>query len=245
MLLNIFSRAAGWRKRRLPMVDFFGFLATGFVIVFAFATLLAFADLSPPLRLAFATGAALWVGLALAAGAAGWLTVARPAPVVGLFVALPLLAAALFAWPVLMSVPLQLMIGLNIGRIVAFEFLALQAAGRLSGPFPVSAALGDIITAVLALPMLVLVRDPARHALPLHAWNLFGMADLLLALTLGVTSAQGSPLQVFPPPGSAAMQALPFSLIPTVLVPVWLMMHGAIFVRLRRARLSPSPRAPG
>jgi len=30
------------------------------------------------------------------------------------------------------------------------------------------------------------------------------------------------------------MQALPFSLVPTVLVPVWLMMHGAIFVRLRR-----------
>jgi len=93
---------------------------------------------------------------------------------------------------------------------------------------------GDIITAVLALPMLLLARDPARHALPLHAWNLFGMADLLLALTLGVTSADGSPLQIFPPPGSAAMQALPFSLVPTVLVPVWLMMHGAIFVRLRR-----------
>lgn len=40
------------------------------------------------------------------------------------------------------------------------------------------------------------------------------------------------------------MQALPFSLVPTVLVPLWLMMHGAIFVRLRRAA-SPSLRAPG
>ena len=61
-------------------------------------------------------------------------------------------------------------------------------------PFPTSAAWGDIITAVLAVPMLVLARDPARHVLALQAWNLFGMLDLAAALTLGVTSAAGSPL---------------------------------------------------
>jgi hypothetical protein len=244
MMLNIFCPAAGSAQEETAMVDFAGFFAAAFMIVFAFATLLAFADLSPTARLVTAAVVAAWVGLAAAAGAAGWMASTRPVPLVGLFVVLPLVAAALFARPVLMSVPLQLMIGLNIGRLVAFEFLALQAEGRLSGPFPNSAAWGDIITAVLALPMLALARDPVRHALPLHAWNLFGMADLLVALTLGVTSADGSPLQIFPPPGSAAMQALPFSLVPTVLVPLWLMMHGAIFVRLRRAA-SPSLRAPG
>src|SRR5262245_55456007 len=39
--------------------------------------------------------------------------------------------------------------------------------------------------------------------------------DLALAITLGVTSAEGSPLQVFAGPGSAAMQQLPWSFVPT------------------------------
>ena len=227
------------------MTDFAGTLLTTFMIVLATTTLLAFADLSRPARLVTAVIVALWVGLATAAGAAGWMANARPVPLVGLFVAVPLIAAALFARQALIGLPLQLMIGLNIGRIIAIEFLLLQAEGRLSGPFPTSAAWGDIITAVLAVPMLVLARDPARHVVALHAWNLFGMLDLAAALTLGVTSAAGSPLQIFPPPGSAAMQALPFSLIPSVMVPLWLIMHGAIFAQLRRLSFSPSSRAPG
>ena len=36
----------------------------------------------------------VWIGLAAAAAGAGWLKIARPVPVVGLFVVVPLLAAA-------------------------------------------------------------------------------------------------------------------------------------------------------
>ena len=69
------------------------------------------------------------------------------------------------------------------------------------------------------------------------AWDLFGAADLLLAITLGVTSAEGSPLQIFnAPPGSAAMQQLPWSFVPTVLVPFWLILHAIIWAQLRRLR---------
>ena len=54
----------------------------------------------------------------------------------------------------------------------------------------------------------------------------------------------GSPLQVFhDAPGSAAMQALPWAFVPTVLVPIWMVLHGIVFAQLRR--LSPSVRAPG
>src|SRR5262245_32727007 len=47
----------------------------------------------------------------------------------------------------MLSVPMPLMIGLNIGRIFAVLFFLLAAEGRLSGPFPVFAGWGDIITA--------------------------------------------------------------------------------------------------
>jgi hypothetical protein len=49
-----------------------------------------------------------------------------------------------------------------------------------------------------------------------------------------VTSANGSPLQLIHwGAGSTAMQSLPWSLVPTVLVPFYLIMHGIIFAQLR------------
>jgi len=68
-------------------------------------------------------------------------------------------------------------------------------------------------------------------------WNLLPTADLVLAIFLGITSAQGSPLQLFySSPGSAAMQYLPWSFVPTVLVPIYLIMHATIWAQLRVRR---------
>jgi len=67
-------------------------------------------------------------------------------------------------------------------------------------------------------------------------WNAFGTIDLVDALALGVISTNGSPLQVIHAGvGSQAMQMLPWSLLPTVLVPMLLIVHGVIFFRLARA----------
>src|SRR5207244_2519099 len=113
-------------------------------------------------------------------------------------------------WPAardaMLSVPMPLMIGLNVVRVFAVLFLLLAVAGRLSGPFPYSAGWGDIITGVLAVPVLWLAKSGgARHATTITtwitAWNLFGAADLVLAIALGITSADGSPLQLFAGPG--------------------------------------------
>ena len=76
-----------------------------------------------------------------------------------------------------------------------------------------------------------------RHITAIAAWNLFGAADLVLAIAFGITSAEGSPLQIFPAPGSQAMQHAPWSFVPTVLVPIWMILHAIIAVQLRRAKL--------
>src|SRR2546427_501047 len=62
-------------------------------------------------------------------------------------------------------------------------------------------------------------------------------ADLVLAIGFGITSAEGSPLQLFSAPGSEAMQHAPWSFVPTVLVPIWLILHAIIAVELRRAKV--------
>ena len=229
------------------MLDFIGMVVTAALMVLVVNALTTFMDVSRAAKIVLAAAIGVWIGLAAATAAAGWLPISRPVPVVGLFVVAPLLAAAFAtAWPAarkaMLSIPMPVMVALNIVRVFAVLFLMLAAEGRLSGPFPYSAAWGDIITGVAAVPVLWLLKDEgARHAMAITAWNLFGAADLVLAIGFGVTSAEGSPLQIFPGPGSEAMQRAPWSFVPTVLVPIWLILHAIIAVQLRRAKLGQGP----
>jgi len=183
----------------------------------------------------------IWIGLAVAAAAAGAFTVSRPFPYIAPFIVLPLAAVALLAavspvWrAALLGAPTQLLIGLNVNRIFGVFFLLLAATGRLSGPFPASAGWGDIAVGFLAIPALWLAARPARGGRSLiSAWNTLGALDLIVAIALGVASAPGSPLQIFDAyPGSTALQLLPWALIASVLVPLYLVLHVIRFAQLR------------
>jgi hypothetical protein len=146
-----------------------------------------------------------------------------------------------------LAIPTSLLIGLNAMRVLGVLFLLLVAVGRLSGPFPLSAGLGDIITGALAIPLAV--RAARSAELPVRAirlWNAFGALDLVAAIGLGVTSAVGSPIQLIHwGVGSQAMQYLPFCLVPTVLVPFYLVTHAIVAVQLavraRQSRVATQP----
>src|SRR5260370_35591210 len=104
------------------MLDFVGSVVTEALAVFVVRALLVFMDISRSAKLTVAALLGLWIGLAAAAGAAGWLSIARPFPVMGVFVAAPLLAAAFpAAWPAarqaMLRLPSPLMVVLNIGRV--------------------------------------------------------------------------------------------------------------------------------
>jgi hypothetical protein len=225
------------------MLDFIGWMVTAALMVLIVNTLITFMDMSRAAKVTLGAVIGVWIGFAAAAAQAGWITIARPIPVVGLFVAAPLLAAAFAtAWPrarkAMLSIPMPVMVALNVVRVLGVLFLLLAAEGRLSGPFPYSAGCGDIITGVVAVPILLLLKDGgARYTTAIAAWNIFGATDLVLAIFFGATSAEGSPVQLFSGPGSEAMQRPPWSFVPTVLVPIWLILHAIIAVQLRRARL--------
>jgi hypothetical protein len=225
------------------MLDLIGTIVAVALMVFVFNTLIIFLDVTRSTKLVLSGIIGLWIGVCAAATAAGLIATSRPFPLIGIFVAAPLVAAVIAtAWPAareaMLGLPMQVMIGLNVGRVLAVLFLLLEAQGRLAGPFPFFAAWGDIITGVVALPMMRLATMArAWRTTAIAAWDLFGTADLVLAITLGVMSAEGSPLQVFhSAPGSEAMQQLPWSFVPTVLVPFWLILHAIIWVQLRRHR---------
>jgi hypothetical protein len=196
----------------------------------------------PALRLGIAAVAGGWVGLASSLGGSGLLafTSASPVPLIGVLCGLPLLSVALLAWRSarvrarLLSLPLPLLVGVNSLRIFGVLFLLLAAGGRLGGPFPLSAGIGDILTGALAIPLaLRLARAQPLPLAALRRWNLFGIFDLVVAVALGVTSANGSPLQlIHAGAGSEAIQYLPYCLIPTVLVPFYLITHGIVAAQL-------------
>lgn len=200
--------------------------------------------LSSAQKLTVVAFAGLWIGLAIALATSGiYSPTASPVPIVGVMAGLPVVAAAIAALSfakvreALLALPITLLVGLNAMRIFGGFFLLLALQDRLSGPFPQSAGWGDVIVGLTAIPLtLAIARNPRGHRGALLAWNLFGTLDLIVAVTLGIISAPGSPLQLIGGTvGSTAVWMLPWSNIPTLLVPFYLITHAIIFAHLARA----------
>ena len=192
-------------------------------------------------KLAITTMVGLWVGLQVSLATGAFASpITATVPLIGMMMAVPVLAVALAAWRSpsarrsLLALPTPLLIGLNFGRVFGLFFLLLAATGRLGGPFPQFAGWGDVITGLAAVPLAYLaVRRTLSRGLA-AVWNYFGAADLLLAVTLGTVSTAGFVLQLIEAgAGSEAIVHLPWSLIPTVLVPFSLILHGIVFAQLR------------
>jgi hypothetical protein len=134
----------------------------------------------------------------------------------------------------LLAIPTALILRLDAFRALGFMFLLLAASGRLAGPFPFFAGIGDILTGLFALQAARIAVRAGANDLRVLAWNAFGMLDLIVAVTLGTLSAPGSPLRVIHTGvGSAAIQTLPWALIPLALVPVYLIGHAIVFAQAR------------
>jgi hypothetical protein len=230
------------------MIDYIGAIAgmSGIAIILStFAQALA-SNLRQRLLIAGIAGG--WVGLASHMAAIGALTFSpeHPVPMLGILAAAPLLilgfstAISARLRAVLLAIPLSLLVGINVLRVVGVLFLALAAVGRLSGPFPYFAGLGDILTGVMAVPLaLSIARNPSEPRPSLARWNALGALDLIVAVALGLTSAAG-PLRIFHAgAGSSAIQYLPFSLVPTVMVPFYLSVHAIVAAKLAASRRAP------
>jgi hypothetical protein len=84
------------------------------------------------------------------------------------------------------------LVGLNTRRIFPGVFMVL----RLDGPFPQSAGWGDVIVGLTAIPLVAATaRNFSKNRGAVLVWNILGTLDLVTAVSLGVSSAPGSPLQ--------------------------------------------------
>jgi hypothetical protein len=116
------------------------------------------------------------------------------------------------------------LIWLNVWRLVGAVFLLLMAAGQMPALWALPAGIGDIIVG-LAAPWVAMNLDQPGGARRAVIFNLFGLADLVFAVGLGMTTSPG-PLRLFHTvPSSEFATSFPLSLVPSFLVPLAFMLH--------------------
>ena len=113
-------------------------------------------------------------------------------------------------------------------RILGVAFVILAAFGVLPAIFALPAGYGDILIGVTA-PLAALGLAVPRHRLGFIAWQILGIADLVVAVSLGTTARLISPHST----PLVAMTVLPLSLIPTFLVPLFLIIHVICIAQAR------------
>jgi hypothetical protein len=99
----------------------------------------------------------------------------------------------------------------------------------------ISLAFLIVAPGLFAIPLAVMARRDSDYAgTPLLLWNAFGSLDLIIAISLGLLSTQGTPFRIFTQgPGTMAMTQLPWIMIPSILVPLYLLVHLTIATKLR------------
>jgi hypothetical protein len=181
-----------------------------------------------------------WFAAAVAAGLSGAVNdPGRPPLALIAFVALPILgfvtaysaSASLRAFADGISWPL--LVGAHGWRFVGLGFVIAWLVGDLPAAFAIPAGLGDVAAAAGALLLLRKLRAGSRPRGWLLAWNVLGLIDLLLALTLGLLYSN-SIVGVLGP-GTVTTQLMvtfPVNLIPMFFVPLFLLLHLLTFRKI-------------
>jgi hypothetical protein len=154
---------------------------------------------------------------------------------------IPLAVATIGLWQsesvarLVSAIPLHWLVAAQVYRVGGGIFLALWADGRLPWQFALPAGIGDVTTGVVAV---VVAAQLSRNAIGAHgatyAWSLFGIADLVVAITMGAMTSPGRAHLLALDAPNLLMTAYPLVMVPTFAVPLALMLHGLVLWRLRR-----------
>jgi hypothetical protein len=195
------------------------------------------------IRLSVTLVLTVWFLLVVSLGASGAFVGPPGTPPFALAIGIGAPLLLFFAWlrlsqsfrDFVLSLDLRLIAGIQAWRWAGLGFLTLYAHKVLPAMFALPAGLGDMAIGFVAPWMvLALVRraDFAASAAFIR-WNVLGIFDLIVAITLGTlnaTLATGAPGEI----STAPMSTLPLLLIPAFLVPLFLMLHTVALMQSRQ-----------
>lgn len=183
-----------------------------------------------------------------------WVAVAWSAAINGVFRTgysqLPLLPAAIFS-PIVIGAPLLLLsrrvgqlldampttwlVALQLYRIVGAQWLAYWLLGQLPGLWALPAGTGDVLTGLFAVPAATaLASGTAQGRKAAILWNIFGLADFVVAITLGLITTPGPFQLIVPESPSVGLDGYPNVLTPAFVVPSSILLHALSLRQLRR-----------
>ena len=132
--------------------------------------------------------------------------------------------------------PAAWLVALQLYRVFgSWSFSLPGCTERCPGCSPLPAGIGDVLTGLFAVPAAIAVATgTAQGRRAAIAWNIFGLADFAVAITLGVITSPG-PLQlIFPNVPSIGDSAYPNVLTPAFVVPSSILLHALSLRQLIR-----------
>jgi hypothetical protein len=134
----------------------------------------------------------------------------------------------------ILSLDLRLVVLAQTWRVGGIVFVILYAYGALPGVFALPAGWGDFAIGVTAPALVwVLLAGVAVPRTAFAAWNVLGIFDLVLAVSLGALASSTRFGILAGETTTQIMGEFPLSLIPTFLVPLWVILHLVALVQLR------------
>jgi len=164
-------------------------------------------------------------------------------PTIELGIMVPLIIGFILLWRsqtlrrVVDATPQEWIVGVQIYRVMGAIFLTLMSAGLLPPQFALPAGWGDITIGVLSLVIATAFARGAKGTpILVGLWNVFGLLDLAVALTMGFLTSP-SPVQLFALDApNKLISIFPLVLVPVFAVPVAILLHAASLMKLARAR---------
>jgi hypothetical protein len=182
-----------------------------------------------------------------------WLAVIWGGAVNGVFrpgtVPFPLLPIAIFL-PVIIGTPILLrskrvgqvldampstwLVALQLYRVFGAIFLVGWVRGVAPGAFALPAGIGDVITGLLAVPIAISLAAGTLEARKAAiAWNIFGLADFAVAVSMGLVTSPGPFQLIVPSVPSIGAGTYPTVMIPAFAVPSSILLHALSLRQLR------------
>jgi hypothetical protein len=132
-------------------------------------------------------------------------------------------------------------------RVIGFAFLPLYFHGALPGLFAWPAGIGDVALG-LAAPLIILRlrRDPAyATSAGLVRYQYLGLLDFAVAIVTAGLAAGAYPSLTPDGVTSAAMDVWPLNLFPSFIVPIFIILHLTVLLKVRALRRQSSVGADG
>jgi len=204
------------------------------------------ADLTPRQRrnvwLAVLIPFTLWLAVIWSGAIRGaFLSGASPVPLMPIAIFLPVIIGA----PVLLlskrmgqvldAMPESWLIALQLYRVFGSAFLVGWARSAVPAVFALPAGIGDLITGLLAVPVAILLtQDTAQARRAAVGWNVFGLLDFAIAVSIGLMIAPGPFQLIVPNIPNATTGVYPNVLTPAFAVPSSILLHVLSLRQLRR-----------